>query len=750
MSALVSSSATTTLSIDKDPESNHGSIEDLSASVGSIGGSGSQEAVPIVVEKSPDGRFERHSSVIGRGSFKIVYEAFDTWEGKLVAWSVVNIRSLTKKMQQGVIQEIKLMKQVGCKSPHLIVLYETWYKKAESEVVIINELCSGGSLNDFLRSAGTLRLSVLKKVMRQTLEGLSILHAHGAIHRDLKAENVYVQKATGDVRLGDYGLATISDYQVEDGTEGAKGDGSSGVQHRHIFGKSMVGTPCFMAPEVLLQSSSADDVTEYDQKVDIWSFGMMLIELITGTQPYSECKGMGELITRIQKGTKPQAFHRISHAAAKELIGNCLQVEPSKRPLAAELLKHSFFDKSTASQDAKILMVDMLLSEETPELRAKRIIQEAEHEAQLIIRRAEIEAKSIIERARKQAAAFGGKYTSEKSLECEEKNSGDSSMSESDDDSPMFSSRHETTLESKTNGHHSAKVEEDDIISSMFVEGDNAQSSDTSSLSLDQVKTADLLHLDADVTTTKPRSKHKLLQHLDSGIIEMHESAADVTSEISADVSINGNSEKTSEDPGKTSGMQQDSQYESGYESRHSGHRREKTTLYEKLLAQSVSTLKMASAVRHLVENEKDVMHLFDTHAQGTEAAYLDHTNAEPTCLTRTNIRSLINDLGLALSEKEFQITAKTLLCGSDSVSKAEFLAWWHKQALPYRKRAQLGAGLGAGIKAHRRVSFDHSKRNTLGASRSASIHKSDLAFGLSTFKKLEGVEEEGSNRERK
>ena len=81
----------------------------------------------------------------------------------------------------------------------------------------MTELCSGGSLNDFLRSAGTLRLSVLKKVLRQTLEGLSVLHAHGAIHRDLKAENVYVQKATGDVRVGDYGLAAFSDEAADTG-----------------------------------------------------------------------------------------------------------------------------------------------------------------------------------------------------------------------------------------------------------------------------------------------------------------------------------------------------------------------------------------------------------------------------------------------------------------------------------------------------------------------------------------------------
>ena len=262
------------------------------------------------------------------------------------------------------------MKKVGHKSPYLIVLFDTWYKKEDFEVVFVTELCSGGSLNDFLSSAGTLRLSVLKKVLRQTLEGLSVLHAHGAIHRDLKAENVYVQKATGDVRVGDYGLAAFSDEAADTG--------------KALHGRTTVGTPCFMAPEVLISDTDRD--AEYDEKVDIWSFGMMLVELVGGSQPYEECQGISELITKIQKGLPPVALQSHLHKGVKAVIDACLQFDPKSARQQRNYWKTPFFaDKSTIAQDAKTTTADMVLVEEPPEERARRIIREAEAEAKQII-----------------------------------------------------------------------------------------------------------------------------------------------------------------------------------------------------------------------------------------------------------------------------------------------------------------------------------------------------------------------------
>ena len=218
----------------------------------------------VVLERSPgndddEGRFERYQKMIGQGSFKTVWEAFDTHEGCNVAWSIINLRSLSKEMRTATINERKLLEAVGDKSEYLINLKKTWYNAEKAEVVFITELCSGGSLNEFLKKSGTVRCSVLKKVLRQVLQGLVVLHEHGAIHRDLKAENVYILKATGDIRIGDYGLACYS------GPESASAN----------LGKTMTGTPCFMAPEVLNSSESQ----KYNEKVDIWSFGLVVVEV---------------------------------------------------------------------------------------------------------------------------------------------------------------------------------------------------------------------------------------------------------------------------------------------------------------------------------------------------------------------------------------------------------------------------------------------------------------------------------------
>jgi serine/threonine protein kinase len=175
----------------------------------------SPSGAEIVLETSPgdesdEGRFERYQKMIGQGSFKSVWEAFDTHEGCNVAWSIVNVRSLSKEMRTATINERKLLEAVGDKSEYLINLKKTWYNAEKQEVVFITELCSGGSLNEYLKNSGTVRLSVVKKCCKQILQGLVVLHDHGAIHRDLKAENVYVQRATGNIRIGDYGLAAYS------------------------------------------------------------------------------------------------------------------------------------------------------------------------------------------------------------------------------------------------------------------------------------------------------------------------------------------------------------------------------------------------------------------------------------------------------------------------------------------------------------------------------------------------------------
>ncbi len=712
------------------------------------GGGGAAE----VQEVSPCGRFERYRRPLGRGSFKVVFEAYDTHEGCSVAWSTVNIRSLSQAMRKATIQEIKLMEAVGTKSEHLIVLLKTWYDAKKMECVFITELCSGGSLNDYLRKSGTTRLSVVKKVLRQTLEGLATLHEHGAIHRDLKAENVYVQKATGNVRIGDYGLAAYSG-----GTGGAGGAGGAGLR-----GKTMQGTPAFMAPEVMAGS----DGDTYDEKVDVWSFGLIMVELISGQQPYSECTGMTQLLDKVLSGAKPASFHRIKHAAAREVIASCLQIAPSKRPSARELQKLPFF--VTTAEDAKTATADMMVSadtgkDESPEEQARRIVAQARDEARVIVARAKAEAKRIVAQAKVEALDIrggagdggggqqgntAGEAEGEEGGEEEDNQAGADGEGEGPEDllsstapadllpSPLSaedllssSSPPRDTTAATTTGSDdqqqvlSPRVSTGDLLHMGPATGDLLNLSDGGSggTTGGEEKTAAALAASADGEETTRSSREHTLLRLDSGIRTLHESLT----ESSFSPPVGGAGENPEDNPSEagpsklqpvpggpstqaTQATQATAAAESGVGGRpsraqtvpdsmmvggdrrghrqgHQHHRRKKTSDFDSLLHESVSGLKVSSLIQCVVESEEDVVALFKAHskAEGEIAAGV---------LDRVQLRSLCLSLGVEMSEQEFRAICRGFFSEdqgmhSDAgVNQEQFLVWWRKQAIPYRK----------------------------------------------------------------
>jgi len=130
------------------------------------------------------------------------------------------------------------------------------------EVTFITEILTGGSLRDYVKKIQKPILKVIKGWCIGILEGLSYLHGlkpHPVIHRDIKCDNVFINSNSGEIKIGDLGLAAAEDR-----------------------GKTLVGTPEFMAPELYEES--------YDTAVDIWSFGMLVLELATGKLPYSSCE----------------------------------------------------------------------------------------------------------------------------------------------------------------------------------------------------------------------------------------------------------------------------------------------------------------------------------------------------------------------------------------------------------------------------------------------------------------------------
>ncbi len=160
------------------------------------------------------------------------------------------------------------------------------------------------------------RIHVMKKWCRQILKGLAYLHSRNppVIHRDLKCDNVFISGTTGCVKIGDLGLATFK---------------------TQTFAKSMRGTMEFMAPEMFDE--------KYDELVDIYSFGLCMLEMITGEYPYIECKGPSAVIKRVTAGLKPDCYYRVENEDVREVVDCCIRTNKEQRLPVNELLQHSFF-----------------------------------------------------------------------------------------------------------------------------------------------------------------------------------------------------------------------------------------------------------------------------------------------------------------------------------------------------------------------------------------------------------------------
>ncbi|OEL25390.1 putative serine/threonine-protein kinase WNK4, partial [Dichanthelium oligosanthes] len=157
-------------------------------------------------------------------------------------------------------------------------------------------------------------LKAIKNWARQILHGLDYLHSHQPpiIHRDLKCDNIFVNGNHGEVKIGDLGLATVMQTPRA---------------------RSVIGTPEFMAPELYDES--------YDELVDIYSFGMCLLEIFTLEYPYSECTNPAQIFKKVSTGIKPAALAKIADPQVKRFIEKCL-VSASERPSAKELLQDPF------------------------------------------------------------------------------------------------------------------------------------------------------------------------------------------------------------------------------------------------------------------------------------------------------------------------------------------------------------------------------------------------------------------------
>ncbi|KAE8697455.1 Serine/threonine-protein kinase OSR1 [Hibiscus syriacus] len=261
---------------------------------------------------------------IGEGVSATVYRALCIPLNEIVAIKVLDLEKCNIDLD-GIRREVQTMSLID----HPNLVWALCSFTTGHSLWIVMPYMAGGSCLHIMKSdyPEGFEEPIIATLLREVLKALVYLHAHGHIHRDVKAGNILID-SDGAVKLADFGVSAC----MFDGDR----------QHsRNTF----VGTPCWMAPEVMQQLHG------YDFKADIWSFGITALELAHGHAPFSKYPPMKVLLMTLQNAPPGLDYERDKRFSKsfKEMVATCLVKDPKKRPTSEKLLKHPFFKNARSS-----------------------------------------------------------------------------------------------------------------------------------------------------------------------------------------------------------------------------------------------------------------------------------------------------------------------------------------------------------------------------------------------------------------
>ncbi|KAF9110544.1 hypothetical protein BGX27_006204 [Mortierella sp. AM989] len=262
--------------------------------------------------------------LVGRGAYGAVYKGIENATQQVVAIKVLNLDTEEEDVSD-IQREIATLSQLkNCDSQNITRYHGSFLNG--TKLWIVMDYAAGGSIRSLLQALTKIDEKCIAVIAREVLQALGYLHKHGIIHRDIKAANILLTDE-GRVQLCDFGVA-------------------GQVTMNSLKRNSFVGTPYWMAPEVIREGQT------YDYKADIWSLGITIYEIATGNPPFADQDPM-RAVSLIPK-SRPAQLEGDWTPAMKEFVAFCLHEEPNERPSAEDLLKTKWF-KNTSKNSIALL-----------------------------------------------------------------------------------------------------------------------------------------------------------------------------------------------------------------------------------------------------------------------------------------------------------------------------------------------------------------------------------------------------------